>query len=84
MKFMSNESPRIQNLLTEKELGELFGMNEKQLHRLRYDMELPFIRVTQRHRLYLESDIMNWLLQRRDNIPDFTDKDEQESNYDGN
>ena len=61
---MSNENPTIENLITEKDLAELFGISKNALDQLRYD-GLPYLKVNTRSRLYLESDIMAWLLSRK-------------------
>ena len=62
---MSNETPKIENLVTEPVLCELFGCKKNQLARLRNEARLPFLKVTRTTRLYLESDVMDWLLKRR-------------------
>ena len=62
---MSNETQRVENLITESDLCELFGCKKNQLARLRNEARLPFLKITRTNRLYLESDVMKWLLERR-------------------
>ena len=62
---MQNENPKIENLITESDLCELFGVNKDALGRLRNTKKLPFLRITKNTRLYLESDIMEWLIENR-------------------
>ena len=62
---MNNENPKVENLITESDLCELFGCNKNQLARLRNDAGLPFLKITKTSRLYLESDVMEWLLTQR-------------------
>lgn len=60
-----NQKPTIQNLITESDLCELLGTNKVGLGRLRNEENLPFLKVDKTKRVYLESDIMDWLLSRR-------------------
>ena len=62
---MSNETQRVENLITESDLCELFGCKKNQLARLRNEARLPFLKITRTNRLYLESDVIKWLLERR-------------------
>ena len=55
------ENLRIENVLTENDVCELFGMNKDGISRLRREKKLPFVKVTDRSRVYLEPDIMGWL-----------------------
>ena len=48
----------LKNVLTEKELCELLGMNKEQVAGLRRDKGLPFIKLTDRSRLYFEADVV--------------------------
>ncbi len=73
---MSNETPRVENLITEPDLCKLFGCNNDQLSRLRNESGLPFLKITRTIRLYLESDLIEWLLKRR-MILNVSDSDEQ-------
>ena len=59
---MSNEIQKetLQNVVTEKELCELLGINKNQLGRLRREKRLPFIKVSLTNRLYFESDIIEF------------------------
>lgn len=51
----------IQNLITEKELLDLFGVSKRVLSDLRHKRGLPFLAVSRYTRLYLESSLMEWL-----------------------
>ena len=62
---MSNETQRVENLITESNLCELFGCKKSQLARLRNEARLPFLKITRTNRLYLESDVMKWLLAKK-------------------
>ena len=62
---MSNEIQKIENLVTEPDLCELFGCTKDQLSRLRSEEQFPFLKITRKQRLYLESDVIGWLLSRR-------------------
>ena len=73
---MSNETPRVENLITESDLCELFGCKKNQLARLRNEAQLPFLKITRTNRLYLESDIMEWLLANRKTL-NASESDEQ-------
>ena len=75
---MSNEIQRVENLITESDLCELFGCKRNQLARLRNEAQLPFLKITRTSRLYLESDVMGWLLDRR-SILNASEADEHES-----
>ena len=73
---MSNETPRVENLITESNLCELFGCKKNQLARLRNGARLPFLKITRTNRLYLESDVMEWLLARK-KVLNASESDEQ-------
>ena len=62
---MSNETQRVENLITEQTLCELFGCTKSQLSRYRSGEHLPFLSIDRNRRLYLEADVMTWLLSRR-------------------
>jgi len=62
---MEKENPKIENLITESDLCELLGCSKNELSRLRQQEGLPYLRVNRKRRLYLESDIMEWLISRR-------------------
>ena len=57
----------ISNLLTETDLLDLLGINKLALGRLRNEQDLPFIKVSNNCRLYLEADIMAWVMSKRVN-----------------
>ena len=58
---MSEERDTLQNILTEEEILKLLGLRKSQLAEYRTNRQLPFIKVSQRCRLYLESDLVTWL-----------------------
>ena len=64
---MNNEIPKetLQNVLTEKDLCELLGMNKNQIGNLRRAKSLPFIKITDRSRLYFESDLIEFFRKNR-------------------
>ena len=51
----------LQNILTEDEVLKLLGLKKSQLAEYRIKKQLPFIKINQRCRLYLESDLVTWL-----------------------
>jgi len=51
----------LKNILTEIELMELLGLKKSQMAALRLEKRLPFLRISKTSRLYLESDIFDWL-----------------------
>ena len=55
----------LQNVLTEKEVTELLGLSKNQLSVLRTNGQLPFLKVNRNCRLYLESDLVDWLKGKR-------------------
>ena len=60
---MENRSTNegLKNILTEIELMELLGLKKSQMAALRLEKRLPFLRISKTSRLYLESDVFNWL-----------------------
>ena len=60
-----NQNPGIQNLLTENELCELLGVKRETISVYRNEQGLPFLKVSNTRRLYLEEDVIEWLLARR-------------------
>ena len=63
---MSNENQHdtINELLTEKELLELFGIKKESLDYLRREKHLPFLKVGTTTRLYHQRSVMKWLIAR--------------------
>ena len=51
----------LQNVVTEQELLKLTGLKKSQLAVYRNTKRLPFLKVNQRCRLYLERDVVDWL-----------------------
>ena len=65
-KQIQNEArDTLQNVLTEKEVGELLGLSKSQLSVLRTNGQLPFLKVNRNCRLYLESDLVDWLKSKK-------------------
>lgn len=58
------ENRKIQELLTDKDLEELFAVKRATLADYRRD-GLPYLKISGTRRLYLESDVMDWLISRR-------------------
>ena len=59
-----NQHDTISELLTEKELLELFGIKKESLDYLRREKQLPFLSVGTKTRLYHQRSIMKWLMDR--------------------
>ena len=59
-----NQDATLQNVLTESDLMDLLGMKKEQLARLR-GKGLPFIKLTDRNRLYFEQDIIDFFFKSR-------------------
>ena len=55
----------LQNVLTEKDLCELIGMNKNQIAGLRNRKGLPFIKLSTTSRLYFEKDLINFFQNQR-------------------
>jgi len=55
----------LKNVLTESELQELLNLKKSQLAVLRLEKQLPFLKISKTSRLYLESDVFDWLKNRR-------------------
>ena len=64
---MSNEiqCERLNEVLSEADLEGLLGLNKDQIGRLRREKNLPFIKVTNRSRLYFESDVVEFFKKQR-------------------
>jgi len=58
-------SQGIENLISEDNLCELFGLKKEGIGILRREEGLPFLKIQQNRRLYLESDVMDWLVSRK-------------------
>ncbi|MFZ7113506.1 MAG: helix-turn-helix domain-containing protein [Desulfatiglandales bacterium] len=61
----SNGKPTLKNVLTENDLTELLGLTKGQISDLRLKKGLPFIKVNQNSRLYLEDDLIEFFLRQR-------------------
>jgi hypothetical protein len=55
----------LQNVLTEAELLKLTGLKKSQLADCRNKKHLPFLKINQYCRLYLERDVVDWLKRSR-------------------
>ena len=55
----SGQGP-LAGILTEEELKEILGVSKEQLSSLRNYKQLPFVPLSSRKRIYLESDLMSW------------------------
>ncbi len=55
----------LQNILTEEEVLKLTGLTKSQLADCRTRKQLPFLRINQKSRLYLERDLVAWLKDQR-------------------
>jgi predicted DNA-binding transcriptional regulator AlpA len=56
---------RFEHLITEPNLCELLGIERSTLDKLRNTRGFPYIRVTSQARIYLERDVMRWLVRQR-------------------
>ena len=55
----------VDDILTEQELLDLLGITKSKLTDLRYRHRLPFCRLSQRNRIYLVSDVLDFIASRR-------------------
>ena len=55
----------LNEVLTEKELCEMFGLKKEQLDKLRTDKQLPFCKINDRVRFYLVKDIYEFVKSKR-------------------
>ena len=62
---MEQTNATLQNVLTEKDLCELLGMTKDQIGDLRRGKHLPFIKLTNRTRLYFEHDLIEFFKKQR-------------------
>jgi len=61
----SNGKVTLKNVLTENDLTELLGLTKGQISDLRRKKGLPFIRINQNSRLYLEDDLIEFFFKQR-------------------
>lgn len=59
------DKPMFKNVITEETLCQLLGLKKDQLDRLRHYEGLPFVRINHTKRVFLEQDVMEWLMTRR-------------------
>ena len=64
-KIQEGSHETLQNILTEGEILELTGLSKGQLDVCRREKGLPFLKVNQNCRLYLEADVVDWLKAQR-------------------
>ncbi len=55
-------------VLTENQLLKVLGIPRASLDRLRNEKGFPYVRVTQRGRVYLVPDVLEWLVANRRNV----------------
>ena len=55
----------LQNILTESEMLKITGLTKSQLADCRTKKRLPFLKINQYCRLYLERDVVDWLKKSR-------------------
>jgi hypothetical protein len=66
--MMNRESLKpksVDDILTEQELLDLLGVTKSKLTDLRCRHKLPFCRVSLRHRIYLVSDVLDFIVSKR-------------------
>jgi len=61
---ITNETLSLKNVLTEKDVCELFGMTKNQVGSMRYQ-GLPFIALSKTSRLFFESDLVAFFKKKR-------------------
>ena len=54
-------------VLKEQDVLELLGISRETLDNLRREKGFPFVRVTNKARVYLDDDILQWLKQHKPN-----------------
>ena len=54
-----------QEVLSEADVLEVFGMKKGQLDRLRNTKGLPFVKLSNINRVYLFPDLAEWLMRKR-------------------
>jgi uncharacterized protein (DUF3820 family) len=52
-------------MVTEEELMKLMQLKKSELHYLRAEKGMPFVRLNNRKRVYLEEDLMAWFKKNR-------------------
>ena len=55
----------LEDILLESEVMEFLGVNKQNLDSLRYSEKLPFLKINTRNRMYLKSDLSEFLIKRR-------------------
>jgi len=61
----NQQAKSVDDILTEQEVLDLFGIERGALDRLRQKEKLPFCKVTHRKRIYLVKDLLNFLEKKR-------------------
>ena len=54
-----------QDVLSEADVLDVFGMKKSQLDRLRRDQGFPYVKLTNTNRVYLFPDVAEWLSRHR-------------------
>ena len=62
---MDKKELSLENVIPEEELLKLFGIKKAGLGDLRRRHKLPFLKIDNQRRVYLEQDVIEWLLNRR-------------------
>lgn len=62
---MASDQNPLNEILTEKELLDLFGEKKTWLDRLRRNQQFPFCKVTDRSRFYLAKDVLEFIRSKR-------------------
>ena len=62
---MSETLNNVEQILTEDELLKLLGISRSVLDDLRYKNGFPFCRLSQRNRIYLVKDVLEFIASRR-------------------
>jgi len=63
--MMANDQNPLNEILTEKELCDLLGVNKGAVENLRRKHGLPYCRITKTQRLYLTKDIVDFAKSKR-------------------
>jgi|GEM_PF-1373056 len=65
VKKVMDSTDVLKEVMTEKEVLDLFGFKKEFLDRLRREEGLPFCQITTQKRLYLSRDVVRWVAERR-------------------
>lgn len=56
---------KLPEVMIEKDLEAFFDMSREQIGNLRRSKKLPFVKMTNRNRVYLRDDLMEWFRANR-------------------